>query len=437
MSGAIMSDMTCLFQNVRYLTSDFTVAEGCIGVSGKEIVYIGTEPPQNAAPQTVIDGCGKLLLPGLVNTHTHLAMSLLRGYGENLSLQDWLFTRIFPFEAKLTSEAIYWGTLLSIAESLRFGVTSATDMYMDVDAVCCAAAVSGFKINASLMAPVGGDDKTEQPFVGAAKALADWHNYDGGRIKIDSYIHAEYTTDEQRSRLMRDLAVQHGLNMHLHLSETKLEHEECKQRHGGLTPAAWFASLGVLDVPTTVAHAVWVEPADIELLAKHDATVAHNPISNLKLASGIAPVPAMLDAGVNVALGTDSAASNNNLNLWEEMKLMGLLHKANCANPTLITPQQVLRAATVGGALSQGRQDTGEIALGKKADLQLIDISQPHMHPCHDMLNNLVFAAQGSDVVLTMVDGQILYHNGEYPTLNLPEIIAHVEAERQRILAQL
>jgi 5-methylthioadenosine/S-adenosylhomocysteine deaminase len=428
--------MSVLFKNIRYLTSDFEVKEGSVGVSGKDIVYIGAEPPENAV-DTVIDGRGKLLLPGFYNIHTHLAMDLLRGYGENLSLQNWLFDRIFPFEAKLNTDAIYWGTKLALAEALRFGTVSSTDMYMDVDAVCRAVDESACKANVALMAPVGGDEQNEKPFVGAAAALKRWHGHDGGRIRLDSYIHAEYTTGEERSLFMRDLAVEHGLNMHLHLSETKSEHDECKQRHGGLTPAGWFAKLGVFDRPTTVAHAVWVEPADIELMREKGVTVAHNPISNLKLASGIAPVPAMLAAGVNVGLGTDSSASNNNQNLWEEVKLMSILHKANSGDPTVITPKEVLAAATVNGARSQGREDSGVIEVGKRADLQMLDIDQPHMQPCYDMLNNLVFSAQGSDVCLTMVDGQILYRDGEYTTIDVERVEYEVERQRKRILAEV
>ncbi len=419
--------MSIIFQNVRYLTPEFTVAEGSVGV----------EPPENAAGATVIDGRGRLLLPGFCNIHTHLAMELMRGYGENLSLQDWLFTRIFPFEAKLTPEAVYWGTLLAIAENLRFGTVSVTDMYMGVDTVCRAADEAGFKLNAALMAPVGADEKSEQPFAGALAAVKAWHGHDDGRIRVDSFIHAEYTTGRERCLLMRDIAKEYGLNMHLHLSETRLEHEECKERHEGLSPAAWFESLGVFDVPTTAAHAVWVDDVDIAILAEKGVSVAHNPVSNLKLASGIAPVPQMLAAGVNVGLGTDSSASNNNQNLWEELKLMALLHKANSGDPTVITPKEALRAATLGGAQAQGRDDTGVIAVGKRADLQLLNVDQPHYAPCYDWLNNLVFAAQGSDVVLTMVDGQILYRDGEYTTLDVEKIVREVERERRRILAAL
>ena len=225
--------------------------------------------------------------------------------------------------------------------------------------------------------------------------------------------------------------------MDLHLSETKLEHEECKQRHGGQTPTAYFASLGVFDQPATVAHAVWVEPADIEILAAKGVTAAHNPVSNLKLASGVAPVPALLRAGVNVTLGTDGVASNNNLNLWEEMKLMGLLHKWGSQNPTVITPQEVLAAATINGARAQGRGNTGEIAVGKRADLLLLNIDQPHYQPCYDILNNLVYAAQGGDVTLTMVDGRILYRDGEFTSLDYEKVVFEVEKQRQAILAQL
>lgn len=427
-----------LFRNIQYLTPNFTVEQGFVGVRNRDIAYLGqTEPDDAAEYDSRIEGRGKLLLPGLVNTHTHLAMTLLRGYGENLSLQDWLFKRIFPFEAKLTSEAIYWATQLALAESLRFGTTSSTDMYMDVQAVCRAADEAGCKINADLMAPVGDERPGEQPFVGAAAALKQWHGYDEGRILIDSYIHAEYTTSEERCLLMADIAKQHNLHMNLHLSETQLEHEECKQRHNGQTPAAYFAGLGVFDQPATVAHAVWVEPSDIQILADKGVTAAHNPISNLKLASGIAPVPAMLKAGVNVALGTDSVASNNSLNLWEEMKLMGLLHKAAANDPTVITPAEVLAAATINGARSQGRGNTGVIEVGKRADLQMLNIDQPHMQPCYDMLNNLIYAAQGSDVELTMVDGRILYQSGEFSSIDYERVVHEVEKHRQNILKQL
>lgn len=427
-----------LFRDIQYLTPDFAINRGFVGVRGKDIVYIGAEEPADAAQYArQIEGGGKLLLPGLVNTHTHLAMTLLRGYGENLSLQDWLFKRIFPFESKLNSEAIYWATQLALAESLRFGITSSTDMYMDVNAICQAADDAGCKINAALMAPVGGDERTEKPFAGATAALKQWHNYDEGRILIDSYIHAEYTTSEERCLLMADIAKQNGLHMHLHLSETKLEHEECKQRHNGQTPAAYFAGLGVFDQPTTVAHAVWVESEDIQILADKGVTAAHNPVSNLKLASGIAPVPAMLAAGVRVTLGTDGVASNNNLNLYEEMKLMAILHKWGSQNPTVITPAEVLAAATVNGALSQGRGNTGVIEVGRRADLHMLNIDQPHMQPCHDLLGNLVYAAQGGDVELTMVDGQILYQAGEFSAIDYERVVREVEQQRQNILRQL
>lgn len=430
--------MTVLFKDVRYLADDWTVQEGSVAVAGRDIVYIGAEAPHMDVPaDEVIDGRGKLLLPGLFNTHTHLSMELMRGYGENLSLQDWLFKRIFPFEAKLNRDAVYWGAQLAMAESLAFGVVSSTDMYMGVDEICEAAADAGYKLNAALMGAVGVDKSGEQPFAGARAAIERWHGYDEGRILVDGAIHAEYTTDEAFCTNMRDIAAEYGLNIHLHLSETKSEHEECKQRHGGLTPLGWFEHLGVLTRPVTAAHCVWVDDSDISLMTEYGVTAAHNPVSNLKLASGIAPVPKMLAAGVNVTLGTDSSASNNNQNLWEEMKLMGLLHKAASGDPTVVTPREVLAAATVNGALAQGRRNSGSITVGKRADLQLLDVDKPHYKPCYDWLNNLVFAAQGSDVALTMVDGRILYRGGEYTTLDLERIVYNVEVQRKRILSEL
>lgn len=430
--------MTVLFKDVRYLADDFSVREGCVAVAGRDIVYIGEREPEMAKPaDTVIDGRGKMLLPGLFNTHTHLSMELMRGYGENLSLQDWLFGRIFPFEAKLSREDVYWGVKLAIAESLRFGVVSSTDMYMGVEDICRAAAESDYKLNAALMGAVGVDKSGEQPFSGAAAAIREWHGYDEGRIKIDAAIHAEYTTDEAFCRMMSEVAAENGLNMHLHLSETASEHKECQERHDGMTPLAWFAHLGVLKQPTTAAHCVWVDEADIALMTEWGVTAAHNPVSNLKLASGIAPVPQMLAAGVNVTLGTDSSASNNNQNLWEEIKLMAILHKATVGDPTVVMPREVLAAATINGALSQGRLNSGSITVGKRADLQLLDIDKPHLQPCYDWLNNLVFAAQGSDVVLTMVDGRILYRDGEYTTLDVEKIVFEVDHARKRILREI
>ena len=239
---------------------------------------------------------------------------------------------------------------------------------------------------------------------------------------------------------MRDVAAfakDKGLNVHLHLSETKLEHEECKQRRNGRTPAAYFNDCGVFDNPTTAAHCVWVEREDIEIFKEKDVTVASNPISNLKLASGICPAKEMIDMGISVGLGTDGVSSNNSLNMLEEMKAFSLLQKIKTDNPVAVTVEQVLRAATLFGANSQGRHDSGCLKVGGRADLIMFDLDKPYMYPMHNLLNNLIFSAMGTDIVLTMTDGRILYENGEYTTIDLAKTIHEVESRKTRILGEL
>jgi len=269
------------------------------------------------------------------------------------------------------------------------------------------------------------------------EALPDCHGAENRRLRMDAIIHAEYTSTEKVVREAAATAKELGLNMHLHLSETKAEHEQCKARRGGRTPARYFADNGAFDVPATAAHCVWVEEEDMDIFREKGVTVACNPVSNLKLASGFCPAPRLLEKGVNVALGTDSVASNNSLNILEEVKLFATLFKATTGDPTAITPKQALYAATRAGALSQGRTDCGLIKEGFKADIAVLDVDHPWMRPCHDMVNNLVFSAQGSDVCLTMADGRVLYRDGLWLTMDVERVAALAEESVQKILAQL
>ncbi len=403
-----------------------------LGVRGKKIEYIGAEPPKEDYGERY-DGQGKLLMPGLVNAHSHAAMTLLRGYAENLALDDWLNTRVFPFEALLTPEDIYHGSLLAIAEMLRFGVTSMNDMYFGGDAVCRAALESGIKINfsSSITCFDESDLKNLPAYRETLSLIREFHNADDGRIRIDLAIHAEYTSTPKTVAQMADWARETGLRMHLHLSETRSEHEACKARHNGKTPAQYFDSLGVFDAPTTAAHCVWVEDCDIEIFKARGVTAACNPVSNLKLASGFCPVPRLLGAGINVALGTDGAASNNSLNLLEEARLFATLYKAASGDPTAVSPAQAVYAATRAGAHSQGREDCGTMREGARADLAALDLRG------HDMAGNLIYAGQGADVCLTMVDGKILYRDGAYTTIDLEKVVREAERSAYRIAGAL
>jgi 5-methylthioadenosine/S-adenosylhomocysteine deaminase len=339
----------------------------------------------------------------------------------------------------MTGQDIYWATLLGIAEMLRFGIVSTTDMYSNISEMAKAFAESGAKINLSH----GVTNFTGQPYdelpstKDANAAISAYHMAENGRIRIDLSIHAEYTSDEKTVRALAMDAASRGLRAHVHLSETKKEHEECKKRRGGMTPAQYLASCGLFDVPATAAHCVWIEDVDREILAQKGVTVASCPKSNLKLASGVFDARAAKLAGVAVAIGTDSVASNNNLNMIEEIRTFLLAQKGFSGDPTLISPGEALFAATRAGALSQGREDCGEIREGNRADLIVIDLSQPSMWPSHDIMNNVAYSASGSDVVLTMCDGNVLYRDGDFMTIDLERVYAEVEASRGRILSEL
>ncbi|MCI5897695.1 MAG: amidohydrolase [Anaerovoracaceae bacterium] len=428
-----------LFKDITILDENLEIQEHrYVGIKEERVYYIGKEAPAEDYGE-VYDGSGRLLMSAFFNAHAHSPMTLMRGYGENLSLSSWLNDRIFPFEDCLTGEAVYWATLLGLAESLRFGIVSSTDMYYFCDDMARAVLESGVKNNLGRGITCFTDQPLEElaSFRECRSLFECYHGAGGGKLLVDVSLHAEYTSNPVIAGGLADYAKKIDAGMHVHVSETKSEHEECKARHGGMTPVQYLNHLGLFDVRTTAAHCVWVEERDMDILAEKQVTAASCPISNLKLASGVCNAPALLEKGVNVALGTDSVASNNNLNFMEEIKAYALIHKTKWEDPTLITPKEALRAATLAGAHSQGRTDTGKLAEGMRADLIVLDISGPHMSPVHNMVNNLVYSASGSDVVLTMADGKVLYRDGEFTTIDLEKVKYHVERFRLGILDQL
>ena len=408
---------------------------GYLGIDGDRIDYIGREAPREAYDE-VKDMTGKLLLPGLINGHTHTGMSLLRGLGSDLPLQEWLFDTIFPVEDRLTDEDLRIGMELSLLEMIASGTTSFTDMYMAPWYTAKAVLASGMKAN--LCRPMQSFDPAEEPMTCARMremlALYDeWNGAGNGRIRTDFSIHAEYTCTEKMVRAAAEEAQKRGAGMHIHLSETEAEQQACVEKYG-LTPAQWFDSLGAFGGRAYAAHCVWLTAEDRALLRERGVVAVHCPESNLKLGSGVADVPAMVQEGLTVALGTDGAASNNNLNMFEEMHLAALLHKGVRRDPTALPLAEVLKMATVNGARLQGREDTGTLAVGNKADIIAVDMDRPHLTPCVDPLSNLIFSAQAADVVLTMADGQILYENGEFLTLDRERILREARRAAHRLL---
>lgn len=407
-----------------------------LGIDGDTIDYIGEVRPTSVYDREK-DMSHRLLAPGLVNCHGHTPMVLLRGVGSDLPLQEWLFDKMMPIEDKLTAQDIKAGNALALLEMISTGTTSYSDMYFEPMAAVENAVESGIKAN--ICRPVQAFDKDE-PYSQnyrsqeSIQLFKDCHGIENGRIRIDFAIHAEYTSVPHIIEAYSADCKALGGRMHIHLSETIKEHKECIARYGK-TPAQWFNDLGTFDSPTAAAHCVCVTEEDLELMLAKGVSVIHNPTSNMKLGSGFAPIPHMLDLGLNVALGTDGAASNNNLNMMEELHLAAVLHNGFTHDPTVMNPSQLLTMATHNGAKLQGREDTGSLEVGKKADIIAFDLTRPHLYPNLDTMSLLTYSAQGSDVAMTMVDGRILYENGQFLTLDADQILFEAKAAVKRLYA--
>ena len=417
--------MKILIRNVK-LSEEYGFGNASVSVvvSDDRISYIGTEPPTGGYDR-VIEGKENLLFSGFYNSHCHAAMSLFRGYGEDLPLDRWLNERIFPAEERLTEKSVYTGTMLSIAEMLAGGIVSFSDMYMFEDVVARAAIESGIKANLArsiVSFDEGEDPRNSHRFLEAAELVRNYHLSENGRIRVDMSIHAEYTNTERMCRAVAEYAKENALAIQMHISETEKEHEECKMRRKGRTPIEFSCDTGLLDSPFCAAHCVYVSDGDLEIMRERGVFVSHNPVSNLKLASGVMPLPKMLSRGVSVSLGTDGSSSNNNLDIFKELKLAAILHKGVTQRADATDAHTICKLATRGGALAQGRTDCGRIAVGQKADLILVDLNSLHNIPSYGYEATVAYSANASDVKMTMVDGKILYENGEYTTIDVEKL---------------
>ncbi len=426
-----------LFKKIAVLRSDGTyLKDQYVGVRDAHIVWLSDKPPVEDLGE-VIDGTDRLLMAGLVNAHTHVAMTLMRGYGEELPLQSWLFDRIFPFEDKLFAEAVYWGSLLGMAEMIATGTTSFADMYYFCEETAKAALECGMKAN--IGRGISCFDSTKRfadlpAYTELKDLIATYHGANDGQLRIDVAPHAEYTTRPDILCDAAQMAGDYGVRMHIHASETQSEHLECVGRHG-MTPVALLEKTGILAHPLTLAHGVWLTDEDMHRLAAHDATVAHCAKSNLKLGSGIAQVSKLLNYGVAVAIGTDSAASNNTLDMLDEMKVAGLLAKGIACDPAAFSADKVLYCGTRSGALSQGRDDCGDIAVGYRADFVVLNTTNFGLCPSHAPLSNLLYAAGSHAVAMTVVDGKVLYGGSEFKTIDLERVRYETQRCTDKILS--
>ena len=409
-----------------------------LGTDGAYIDWVSEEAPEKVYDE-VKDMSGKLLIPGLVNAHTHTPMTLLRGVGSGLPLQRWLFEAIFPVEDKMDTKDVIAGAQFAILEMLACGTTCYQDMYWNYGELAPMILESGIKVNAGAVMQMNDPQADwakaffEKRFAATERFYRDFNNAGGGRIHANMQIHSEYLTIDDALLRCSELAHKTGMEVHTHISETKLEHEECIGRHGE-TPIAHFDRLGLLDTGAVCAHCVWVSDEDLDIMARKGATFVHNPTSNLKLGSGIAPVSRAIKKGVNVALGTDGTASNNNLNMFEEMHIASILQNGANRDPLALSAQDAFDMATINGYRALHREDCGELAAGKRADVVAMDMDKPHLLPDVNTLALLVYSCQASDVCMTMVDGKVLYENGEYKTIDEEKCRAEYLASAKKLL---
>jgi 5-methylthioadenosine/S-adenosylhomocysteine deaminase len=414
------------------INSDLDIIEnGMVCIKGDKLVSVESLAGDSSLPdgETIIDAQGGIIMPGLVNTHTHLPMSLFRGLADDLPLSVWLNEHMFPAESKyITPESVRIGTLLSCAEMLLSGTTTCCDGYFYEDHVAAAVNETGMRAilaQGVIDFPAPGVPDPKDNIDNAAAFIQKWRNI-SPLITPSIFCHSPYTCSKATLKKAKNMANAEAVLFQIHAAETKDEYVRIQADHQS-TPINYLDRIGIIDQNTLLVHAVWLDDNDINTIAARGSSVSHNPESNMKLASGIAPVPSLLKAGVTVGLGTDGCASNNNLDLISEMDFAAKLHKVNALNPTLLDAAAVLKMATIQGAKALGLDDiTGSLEIGKKADIIVLDTHKPHLVPVYNPVSHIVYAAQGSDVRDVIVNGRLLVQNRKLLTMDLENLIETV-----------
>ncbi len=398
-----------------------------IAIEDGKIQSIKTHPPKEQ-PKTIIDGTGMVAIPGLINCHTHLATAVLRSLTDDLSAPDAL-EALLQKEAKMDSRCAKASALLSIAECLRFGVTSVSDLYYYPNATAEAVAESGIQANLGFSTyrfidqSEDFDFETDEQCQELVKVVDKWNGYDNGRIRIDAGIYAEYTSNYKLWEALAAYAAEKGIGMQLHLAETPSEVDSCQDRTG-MGPGELLYCHRLFAVPTTAAGCAYLDEEERKLLGKKKVTAVATPLASAKSGQKTTPISACVKAGMNVALGTGGVQECGNLDLFEVMRGAAMAERAVSGDPSSLPASAALMMATVTGARAQGRSaQCGMLEEGLDADIALVDFSAPHLIPCHNVLNGLVWSAKGGDVAMTMVRGKILYQNGQFPTIDLKEVV--------------
>lgn len=426
-----------IIKNAYVLTMDPDLGDlknGVVVIEDGRITEIGEKTNESA--ETVIDAKHSVVMPGLVNTHTHAAMTLFRGYADDMQLAEWLEKCIWPVEAQLTAADVHKGSLLACLEMIKSGTTSFADMYFFMDETAKAVEQSGLRASLSHgLIELWNAERGEKDLQEGRRFVKTWQGAAGGRIQTMYGPHAPNTCSEEFLAKVREEASRDRVGIHIHLLETEGELKSMKEMYGKCS-VHLLEDLGFLGPDVLAAHCVWLSEGDIEILRKRGVNVSHNVISNMKLAVGVAPVHTMLEKGVKVSLGTDGCASNNNLDLFEEMKTAAILHKVNTFNPAALPAKKVIEMATVNGGRALNTE-TGILKAGKKADVIIVDLKKPHLTPCFDVHSHLVYSAKGSDVRTTIVDGKILMDDYRVTVLDEQKVMEEAQKAAEELVSKV
>ena len=432
--------MKILISNIKIITMDDErpfVDCGNIIIENDRIVEVmeagqfsnNSDNQSDGQFDRIIDGNNKLVLPGFINAHTHVGMVPFRNFANDLPLEEWLFKKLFPMEDKLTADDIYWASQMGIAEMLRTGTTCFADMYMFEETLAEVVKSTGIRADLARGLQCFDDDfdiKTDRRVLESVELFNKYNNAANGRIRVRFGPHAVYTCTPKYLSQTAELAGKIGAGIHIHLSETVNENKNCLSVYGK-SPTRHLADLGVFDLPTIAAHGVHLSDEDISILRQHKVSVIHNPASNLKLGSGVMRTAKVIGNGINVGLGTDGPSSNNALDMMREIYLSAVLSKGVFEDSVGVKAYEALKMATVNGARALGLEDVGQLKPGMKADMTLIDLEQPHYYPLNDPVSAVVYCGKGSDVHTVIVDGRILYEDGEYKTIDMEAVKANVK----------
>lgn len=427
--------MAILIKNIDVITmkdNNEVLENTNLYIVGGKIKHIG-EIREDLKADKILDGKNRLAMPGLINAHTHIGMSLLRNYADDLPLHEWLTQKIWPIEGKMKADDIYWGSLLSMVEMIQGGTTAFCDMYDFMDEVAKGVEESGMRAVLT-RGMIEEEGKNHIKLHEARKLYENWNGEANGRIKIMMAPHAPYTCGPQFLQETIKLAKDLNTGIHIHLAETKKEVEDSFKLHGK-SPIKHVSDLGMFDIHTIGAHCVHLDNEDIQIIKEKGVFPVNNPGSNLKLASGFAPVEEMINEGIPVSLGTDGSSSNNNLNMFEEINLAALINKVVNSSAISVPARVALEMGTVNGAKAlQWENEIGSIEVGKKADLILIDMDKPHFYPRHNIISAMAYSAQASDVDTVIIDGKIIMEKREIKTLDVEKIKFETEKRAKDLI---